>query len=448
MSPGRPRRRVQAARRSAVALTFLGSFAALPAATATAQERARFDTKLFAKIPAPGFPASAYVHPDGRVYEGTYDDPAGDPRPSRVFEFTNRGTLTRSWTIGGQTLDGPHGVQVAASDADGDLVLLDKSPARVLKLDRATGVQSLYASFPEAALPNFAAWGPDGSLYVSDYEHPVLWRVPPGGGVAIAWLRSPVFEGGGFGATGLRLLGDEKTLLIAMQSQGGGTNGNPTTGRLYRVAINPDGSAGAPVQFWESGPLEGPDGFAIASSGSVYITLLLTNQLAVVSPEGRTVERFPASAGGGANGGPVPFDGPSNAVFDGQRLLVAQQSFLAGTAANQVIQDVFVGETGLRELVPPTSADDPPLPDAEPLETCVTRRTITLPKLPRRVRYRSAAAKVPGDRVRRVKLKGGTSRLATVDVSQAEDARIRIRVRVRRTDRRSRTFSRVLRVCR
>ncbi len=434
------------ARRAAVALGCLGALAALPT-TAAAQERARFDTRLFAKIPAPGFPASAYVHPDGRVYEGTYDNPAGDPRPSRVLEFTNDGALTRSWTIGGQNLDGPHGIQAAASDADGDLVLLDKSPARVLKLDRATGVQSLYASFPESALPNYAAWGPDGSLYLSDYEHAILWRVPPGGGVAIPWLRSPVFEGGGFGATGLRLLGDQKTLLIAMQSQGGGTNGNPTTGRMYKVAINPDGSPGAPVQFWESGPLEGPDGFAIASSGTVYITLLLTNQLAVVSPQGQTVERFPARAGSGDNGGPVPFDGPSNAVFDGQRLLVAQQSFVTGTAANQVIQDVFVGETGLAELVPAASADDPAEPALEPLERCRTRRTVTLPKLPRGTRYRSATSKVPEVKTKRVKLGGGRSRAASVDVRGAKDAKVRVTLRVRRSDGRRLILVRKLRVC-
>lgn len=434
------------ARRAAAVLGFLGVLAALPA-TAAAQERPRFDTRLFAKIPAPGFPASAYVHPDGRVYEGTYDNPMGDPRPSRVVEFTNRGSLTRSWTIGGQTLDGPHGVQVAASDADGDLVLLDKSPARVLKLDRATGVQSLYASFPEAALPNFAAWGPDGSLYLSDYEHAVLWRVPPGGGVAVPWLRSTLFEGGGFGATGLRLLADQKTLLIAMQSQGGGTNGDPSTGRLYKVAINPDGSAGAPVQFWESGPLEGPDGFAIARSGTVYITLLLTNQLAVVSPQGRTVERFPAEPGSGENGGPVPFDGPSNAVFDGKRLLVAQQSFVNGTAANQVIQDVFVGETGLPELVPPASADDAPEPALDPLERCRTRRIITLPKLPRGTQYRSGTSTVPEVATKKIKLRGGGSRRATVDVRGAKDAKVRIRLRVRRTDGRRLIITRSLRVC-
>src|SRR5439155_24635817 len=45
--------------------------------------RVLWDTRLLALIPRPGFPALAYVHPDGRIYEGTYDNPAGDSVPSR-----------------------------------------------------------------------------------------------------------------------------------------------------------------------------------------------------------------------------------------------------------------------------------------------------------------------------------------------------------------------------
>ena len=33
-------------------------------------------------------------------------------------------------------------------------------------------------------MANYAAWGPDGSLYVTDYLQGVVWRVPPGGGEA------------------------------------------------------------------------------------------------------------------------------------------------------------------------------------------------------------------------------------------------------------------------
>ena len=39
-------------------------------------------------------------------------------------------------------------------------------------------------------MANYGAWGPDGSLYVTDYGQAVVWRVPPGGGEAGVWLRT------------------------------------------------------------------------------------------------------------------------------------------------------------------------------------------------------------------------------------------------------------------
>ena len=68
----------------AVVLALAALAAVAPAAT---QARARFDTRVLAKVPAPGYPAQAYVHPNGRVYEGTYINPNAGAVPSRVFEF-------------------------------------------------------------------------------------------------------------------------------------------------------------------------------------------------------------------------------------------------------------------------------------------------------------------------------------------------------------------------
>ncbi len=102
-------------------------------------DRPRWDTRALATVPPPGFPARAYVAPNGRIYEGTYDNPSGDTVPSRVFEYLADGTLLRSWTVQGQDLSQAHGIQVATSDAQGRLVLLDKAPARVVKLDPRTG---------------------------------------------------------------------------------------------------------------------------------------------------------------------------------------------------------------------------------------------------------------------------------------------------------------------
>jgi sugar lactone lactonase YvrE len=341
-----------------LALVALAVLAAAPAPVANA--RSRWDTQVLALIPPPGFPANAYPSPDGLVYEGTYDNPRGDASPSRVLEYDpDQRELLRSWTVAGQDLSGAHGVQVATSDAAGRLVLLDKSPPRVLTLDRATGEQATYATFEPGTVPNHAAWGPDGSLYVTDYEHPVLWRVPPGGGTPQAWLRDARLDGGSFGTTGIALTADRSTLLVGQQSQAGGGAGNPSTGRLWTIPLAADGSPGPMRQLWESHPLDGPDAFGIARSGNVYIALLVANQIAVIGPDGTERERFPTIPGTGANGSAVPFDNPSSARFAGTRLMVANQSFLAADPAHQAVLDVETGEPGLPEYIPPNAGPAP-----------------------------------------------------------------------------------------
>ena len=327
----------------------LVALAALPAG---ASARERFDTDVFALIPRPGFPAHALVHQNNRVYEGTYTNPSGDSVPSKVFEYTAAGTLMRSWTIRGQDLAADHGVQAAANDAAGRLMLLDKAPPRVITMNLRTGRQADYARFPSGAIPNYAAWGPDGSLYVTDYAQPILWRVPPRGGDPVRWLEDPRLSAAPFGSTGLHLTADRKGLLLATQSQANGSAGNPATGRLWSIPIGDDGRPGPMRQLWESRPGDGPDGFAIARSGAIYMTLLAANQLAVIGPDGKERERFPSQPLSGANGSPVPFDSPSSVRFLGTRLMVANQAFVSGDATRQAILDVEAGEEGIGTFVP------------------------------------------------------------------------------------------------
>jgi hypothetical protein len=108
----------------------LAALAILMPATASGSTPAKWDTRVFAMVPTPGFPAYAYAHPNGRTYAGTYTNPAGDTVPSRILEWSSDGTLLGSWTMPGQDLTTEHGVQVAASDARGRLVLLERSNRR------------------------------------------------------------------------------------------------------------------------------------------------------------------------------------------------------------------------------------------------------------------------------------------------------------------------------
>jgi sugar lactone lactonase YvrE len=327
-----------------------GLLALLPSSSGAA--RARFDTQVLALIPTPGFPARAYVAPNRRVYEGTYTNPNGDSVPSRVLEYSKNGTLLRSWTVEGQDLSGEHGVQVATSDSRGRLVLLDKAPARVLLLNTRNGKQREWATFPSDAIPNYAAWGRHGELYVTDYTHATIWRVPPGGGEASVWLKDPQLDGLEFGTTGITLTADRRHLLVGQQSIAGCMCGNPADGRIYEIEIGAGGNPGGIRTVWESQPFDGPDGFAVDTEGRIYVTLLLANQIAVIAPGGLELERFPDASAMGANGSAVPFDNPSSAMFLGRRLMIANQAYLSGDTTHQAILDVQIGVRGAPEFIP------------------------------------------------------------------------------------------------
>lgn len=337
---------------------------------AGALARTRGDVSVLAPIPAPGYPALPHVV-GSDIYEGTYANPAGDSVPSRVLEFSAGGAPLRAWTVLGQDLSQPHGVQVAANDARGRLLLLDRTSGRIIRLDPQTASQTLYSRVPDlpvcsaapagapcspavvdqAPMPDYAAWGPDGSLYVTDYQQAVIWRIPPGGGAAGVWLADRRLDGGPFGTACITMLPDHHTLLFDQASNGGLGTLTPTTGKLYTVAIGPGGQPGPLTQLWESGPGDAPDGCALSRSGNIFIALVgASNQIVELNGSGQEVARF-GQQYAGTNNSSVPFDSPSGVAFLGTRLIIANQSY-SGNKANQALLDLETGESGEPVYVP------------------------------------------------------------------------------------------------
>jgi sugar lactone lactonase YvrE len=337
---------------------------------ADALARSRGDVAVLAPISAPGYPALPHVV-GSDIYEGTYANPAGDSVPSRVLEFSAGGEPLRAWTVLGQDLSQPHGVQVAADDARGRLLLLDRTSGRIIRLDPQTGSQTLYSRVPDlptcssappgaacspalvdqAPMPDYAAWGPDGSLYVTDYQQAVIWRIPPGGGAAGVWLADRRLDGGPFGTACITMLPDHHTLLFDQASNGGLGTLTPSTGKLYTVAIAPDGRPGPLNQLWESGPGDAPDGCALSRSGNIFIALVgASNQVVELNRSGQEVARF-GQQYTGTNNSSVPFDSPSGVAFLGTRLIIANQSY-SGNKANQALLDLETAEPGQPVYVP------------------------------------------------------------------------------------------------
>jgi sugar lactone lactonase YvrE len=353
--------------------------AVLAALAPPAQARDKFDIRVLAHVPPPGYPALSLVAPDRTIYVGTFTDAAGNnTAPSKVFAFLPGGQLKKEYTIVGQTPGAVHGVQVAAIDAKGRLYLLDQHPSRVVRLDPATGKQTTYATFKDVPPclpgasgecsattmdnepePDYAAWGTDGSLYVTDYLQGLIWRVPPNGGPAKVWLTDPLLDGSQFGPAGIVLMPDRKTLMVST-SAGPVVGGDPTTGKLYTLPIKPDGSPGALKQLWESGPREAPDGFALAASGNIYLALVGpgANQIVEISPKGQEIARAPSDPTANSQM-EVPFDEPSSVQFDGTRMIVTNDAFFSGDQSHMVIFDVFAGEPGEPVFVPGVTQPSP-----------------------------------------------------------------------------------------
>src|SRR5205085_454065 len=280
--------------------------------------RTPYEVRTFARVPSPGSPEPVVVAPGRTVYVGTNQQGKGSgadaASPSRIFAFSPGGRLLRSYVLQRQALDEDHGIQGLALDGDGLLYVLDRSSdPRVVVLDPVTGLQRRYASFRDvptcsaagrqtdcsatvndaSAGPDYAVFAPDGTMYVTDIDQALIWRVKRGGGRAEVWFTDPRLESL-YGPNGVQVLGDGHTLLF-VNSASNPSAGNPTTGRLYRLPIGPHGGPGNLTQLWESRPADGPDGFALGRSGKIYLALAAANQLVVISPGGVEIARLPST---------------------------------------------------------------------------------------------------------------------------------------------------------
>ncbi|MEK6226035.1 MAG: SMP-30/gluconolactonase/LRE family protein [Chloroflexota bacterium] len=207
--------------------------------------------------------------------------------------------------------------QIYVADNNGDF-----SGARVDRVNVATGAVTVVAS----GFANTNAFERDGNgtLFVSDSFRGAVYTVNPTTGATAQWIQDEALRSHGFpgfGANGLAFDASRSNLYVA----------NTGDDRIFRVAVNPDGSAGALSIFADgatinaahhtTGALDGADGIVFDASGRLWICANQANEVQILSPTGTNlVKRF---SGTGDNA----MNFPASPVFVGHAMFVANLYF-------------------------------------------------------------------------------------------------------------------------
>lgn len=320
-----------------------------PATAVRSDERAVGDTNVFATVPYPGHPGGVAVDGDV-VYVPTFNmvDRQTDDADS-VFTYDRVNGALRT--------DRPNPIEVprmmpgssmgligGVLDAGGRLYLSDMN-GRIVRIDPLTGSVEDYATFPTNSgysftnMPGFNVFDEDGYLYTGDASGaPIVWRIPPGGGIAEPWFVDPrltAYWGDGLG--GLTIDPSGEHLYLAVR--------NGPFPVVYRLPLDaPDASRLEVFHRYEASAPFSTAGIAFGESGKLYVSLSFLDQISILNADGTEDVRFPSAEDNAARD--VPYEAPIALGFDGEgSLLVANTGNPFNSQDLWVLFDVWVNDT-------------------------------------------------------------------------------------------------------
>jgi sugar lactone lactonase YvrE len=364
--------------RLSAAVVILSVVALLLAGFDPAQASESVGLVTFATVPtAPGFPEGIAVHGDRVFVSGPARFGTAGAGPSAIQVYDrNTGALIQTLVVSGEALEYEHAVSNIAVDGSGRIYALS-TQLGLIRFARQgqTYVQESYGAPVPDLLPcvavtpgdpcapttsytppivNDIVFDAQGYAYVTDSLQATIFRYAPGGGAAEIWFQSANFEGGGpipFGLNGIRL-NPERTHLYFVVST---TLANPIQGVIYRLPLV-DQPTPADLEIFYTydtnvfGPFgEIPDQLAFGARGDLYVSLAVSNQISVLSPQAVEIKRI-ASAPTDS----IPLDSPAGIAFDAhsKSLLIANHALLSANPANFAVLKAFVNDSG-DELVRP-----------------------------------------------------------------------------------------------
>jgi gluconolactonase len=214
-------------------------------------------------------PEGLAVHADGSVWCGGERGQIFrvDPDGASIAQVASTGGFCLGMAFGG----------------DGGLFVCDLKHAAVFRVDTGSGRVERFADGAPGhrlRIPNSPAFDASGRLYVSDSHQfdrpgPGVLRFDPDGRGELWYGGELVF------ANGLAVAPDGRHLYVA----------ETFAGRVSRIPIADDGSAGEPEQVAVT-PDAWPDGLAFDVAGNLYVGCYEPSQVLRIDPRGRVEVLF------------------------------------------------------------------------------------------------------------------------------------------------------------
>ncbi len=178
----------------------------------------------------------------------------------------------------------------ACSSDAGNGRLTGRAPVGVKAFDLKTGVAQGSYEFPGGGFANDLTFDAQDNLYVTDSWTPRILRLRAGGSKLEEWINDPQLGVEQWSLNGIDF--DRSSNVIYTVNQ--------RAGLLFRIAIKPDGRAGAVTLIQTSQELRRPDGLKVIGPNTLATAEGGAGGLSIISVNGDMahVRRVPAALDG------------------------------------------------------------------------------------------------------------------------------------------------------
>ncbi|HKE42091.1 MAG TPA: SMP-30/gluconolactonase/LRE family protein [Casimicrobiaceae bacterium] len=294
----------------------------------------RSPATTFATLPSGATPPEGLTTgPNGDVYASTFGFPesGASSNPGQIIVWDSHGKLLRQMVVVGAS---PHLLGLAFNPVTHDFLVLDFGAGKVLRVNPLTGaVLGVFADIfakctsmpglcpitPAGFPPGFPGlnaltFDSAGNVYISDSFQGIIWKLPPGGGTATAWVSDVSLQTSGlppFGANGLAFNNEGNVLYVA-------NTGNDS---VVGIAVN----AGVPApaaDFKIIYSINGADGLIIDQDDNIWVCANQSDEIVVLDKTGKVIAKLGDFDGIDSKGAVRGLLFPASLVFSGEFLLV------------------------------------------------------------------------------------------------------------------------------